>query len=205
MRKKILAVILTAALCTMMGATALAANSSKSTSSSSGGSSVSSDPATVGTTNTNAVSVAIPNPDGTVSSVNLTKFTDQVGATAVAAAATAAATGGTTPGEAVSAMMTTPASDLFKATIDVLGGKIKTVNVGGYKITAAAPGPGGTTIASVGKVHRVTKYAFVMLTAVNADGTVEIVEGVVDPVTLHVVGVFKGTPAVITVNVIVPA
>lgn len=208
-KKKILAVILTAALCTMMGATALAANNSKDTGSSSSSSSsdsyVSSDPATVGTTNTNAVSVAIPNPDGTVSSVNLTKFTDQVGATAVAAAATAVATGSATPGEAVSAMMTTPASDLFKATIDVLGGKIKTVNVGGYKVVAAAPGPGGTTIASVGKVHRVTKYAFVILTAVNADGTVEIVEGVVDPVTLHVVGVFKGTPTVITANVIVPA
>ncbi len=216
MKKRILAVILTAALCTMMGATALAANPSSSTGSSSSssssssshssrGGSASNDPATVGTANTNEVSVAIPAPDGTVSSVNLTAFTEHIGATAVTAAATAAATGSTTPGEAVSAMMTTPASEIFKATINALGGRIKTVNVGGYKVIATAPGPAGTTVASVGKVHRVTKYAFVILTAVNADGTVEIVEGVVDPVTLHVVGVFKGTPTVITANVIVPA
>ena len=206
MKKKIMAVILTAALCTAMSMSALAAgsNNSKDTGSSSGGGSK---PAPVetaanrGTANTDEVSVAVANADGTVSTMNLTKYTEQVSNAVV----NVAAANSVNPGEAVSAVLTTPASEVFKATIDVLGGKIRTVNAGGYKVVSSAPGTDGRTVASVGTVRGVTKYAFVILTSVNADGTVEIVEGTVDPVTLQVMGVFNGTPKTITVSVIMAA
>lgn len=206
MKKKIMAVILTATLCTVMSMSALAAGSSSSTgsSSSSGGGSK---PAPVetaanrGTANTDEVSVAVANADGTVSTMNLTKYTEQVGNAVV----TVAAANSANPGEAVSSVLTAPASEIFKATINVLNGKIRTVNAGGYKVVSAAPGTDGRTVASVGTVRGVTKYAFVILTSVNADGTVEIVEGTVDPVTLQVMGVFNGTPKTITVSVIMAA
>lgn len=200
MKKKIMAVILTAVLCAMMSATALAA-SSPNTSSSSGYSVPVETPANRGTVNTDDVSVAIPNADGTVSSVNLTTFTKEVGKTVIAIAGTNAAN----PGEAVSAALTAPASDIFKKTINVLGGKIDTVNAGGYKVVSSVPGTNGKTVASVGTVKGVTKYAFVILTSVNENGTVEIVEGTVDPVSLQVMGAFAGTPKAITVSVIVAA
>ena len=81
-------------------------------------------------------------------------------------------------------------------------GNIRMVNAGGYKVTALAPGADGRTVASVGTVKGVTKYAFVLLISVNEDGTTEIVEGTVDPVTLQVMGAFKGTPRTITVSVV---
>ena len=71
-----------------------------------------------------------------------------------------------------------------------------------YKVTALAPAADGRTIASVGTVKGVTKYAFVLLISVNEDGTTEIVEGTVDPVTLQVMGSFTGKPRTITVSVI---
>lgn len=215
MKKKILAVILSVTLCTMMAQTALAASSSTSGSSGAASSSSSSEsagatsnqtsaaaetPATRGTENTDKVAVAIKNADGTVGTVNMTQYTEQNNAAVISAAAEAA-----NPGEAVSAMMTTPASDVFKATINALGGKIRMVNAGGYKITAAAPGADGKIVASVGTVKGVTKYAFVVLISVNEDGTVEVVEGTVDPVTLQVMGSFTGTPRVITVSVVMAA
>ena len=206
MKKKMMAVILTAALCTAMSMSALAAgsNNSKDAGSSSGGGSKPAPvetPATRGTANTDEVSVAIPNADGTVSTMNLTKYTAEVSNVVVTVAAANAAN----PGEAVSAVLTAPASEIFKATINVLGGKIRTVNAGGYKVVSTAPGTDGRTVATVGTVKGVTKYAFVILTAVNADGTVEIVEGTVDPVTLQVMGAFNGTPKTITVSVIMAA
>lgn len=217
MKKKVLAIILTIAMCTMMSATAFAASSSSSSSSSSshhssssGGSSSSSSSAaktseaTKGTVNTDSVSVATVGADGSVSKVNLTQYTKQVNE-AVAAVAAGSAANGISAGEAVSAVLTSPASEVFKATINALGGNIRLVNAGGYKVTSAAPDASGKTIASVGQVKGVTKYAFVVLTSVNTDGSVEIVEGVVDPVSLQVMGVFSGTPATITVSVIVPA
>ena len=146
--------------------------------------------------------MAIRNADGTVSTVNLTQYTEQTNRSVVAAAVAAV---GANPGEAVSAMMTTPASDLFKATINALGGNIRMVNAGGYKVTALAPGADGRKVASVGTVKGVTKYAFVILISVNEDGTVETVEGTVDPVTLQVMGAFKGTPKTITVSVVMAA
>ena len=42
----------------------------------------------------------------------------------------------------------------------------------------------------------------IMLMSINADGTIEYVEGIVDPVTGAVMGAFQGTPAVITVLVL---
>lgn len=208
MKKKILAVVLSVAMCTMMCQTALAASSSTSGSSSSS-ESVSTPSsavrtgtetvATRGTENTNNIAVAVKNADGSVSTVNLTQYTEQTNNSIVAVAAAAV---GANPGEAVSAVMTTPASELFKATINALGGNIRMVNAGGYKVTALAPGADGRTVASVGTVKGVTKYAFVLLISVNEDGTTEIVEGTVDPVTLQVMGAFKGTPRTITVSVV---
>lgn len=218
MKKRVLALVLSVALCTMMCETAFAASSSTSGSSSTetGSSTESSSesasapasaasasaetPATRGTANTDNVAVAVKNADGSVSTVNLTQYTERTNATVVATATAAAAS--QNPGEAVSAVMTTPASDIFKATINALGGNIRMVNAGGYKVTAVAPSTDGRTIASVGTVKGVTKYAYVMLISVNEDGTVEIVEGTVDPVSLQVMGVFKGTPKTITVSVV---
>lgn len=225
MKKRILALALSVAVCTMMCQTAFAASSStsgssssqestsapseesqeSSTSTSAPSSPVSAqpeNPATRGTENTNNVAVAIRNADGSVSTVNLTQYTEQTNNSVVAAAAAAIAAPGSNPGEAVSAVMTTPASDLFKATINALGGNIRMVNAGGYKVTAVAPGADGRTVASVGTVKGVTKYAFVILISVNEDGTTEIVEGTVDPVTLQVMGAFKGSPKTITVSVV---
>lgn len=215
MRKKVLAVVLTIAMCTMMSSTVFAASSSSSSSSSSSGSgSESSDStgssnskapavteATKGNVNTDSVVVAVVQPDGSVSQVNLTQYTRQVSDTVVAAALNSAASGAN-PGEAVSAILTSPASDIFKATINALGGNIRLVNTGGYQVVASTVDSTGKTVASVGTVKGVTKYAYVILTAVNADGTVEIVEGTVDPVTLQVMGAFSSVPATITVSVI---
>lgn len=199
MKRKMMAAVLAAALCAMMSANVLAANNSPKPSASSGSPApVVETPANRGTVNTDDVSVAIKNPDGTVGSANLTVFTEEMGKTVVAIAAANAAD----PGEAISSALSAPASDIFKATINVLGGKIRTVNAGGYKVVSSAPGVDGRTVASVGTVKGVTKYAFVILTAVNADGSVEIVEGTVDPVTLQVMGAFRGTPKAITVSVI---
>lgn len=211
MRKKVLAVVLSIAMCTMMSSTVFAASSSSSSSSSSSGSSSSgssstgsqesSSEATIGTVNTDSVEVAMVAPDGSVSKVNLTQYTQQV-SNAVISVATSS---GSNPGEAVSAVLSAPASEVFKATINVLGGNIRLVNAGGHKVVATSTDASGKTIASVGAVRGVTQYAFVILTAVNADGTVEIVEGTVDPVSLQVMGAFSGTPTTITVSVIMPA
>lgn len=217
MKKKILALVLSLTLCTMMCETAFAASSSTSGSSSSGSSSSESSasvsapssaaakaetPATRGTENTDKVAVAVKNADGSVSTVNLTQYTQQTNNTVVEAAAAAVTAGSQNPGEAVSAVLTTPASDIFKATINALGGNIRMVNAGGYKVTAVAPSADGRKVASVGTVKGVTKYAFIILISVNEDGTIETVEGTVDPVTLQVMGAFKGTPKTITVSVI---
>lgn len=207
MRKKVLAAILTIALCTMMSTTAFAASSSSGSSSSgsgsgsSGGGQSSSAGTVIGNVNTDSVVVATVGADGTVSKVNLTQYTQKVSNTVVSVAAGS----GANAGEAVSAVLTTPASDVFKATINALNGNIRLINAGGYKVVATSADGTGKTIASVGTIPGVTKYAFVILTAVNADGTVEIVEGIVDPVSLQIMGAFNGKPATITVSVIMAA
>lgn len=205
MKKRIMAVILAAALCVTASATVLAASSSTSGSSSSsksssGSSSSAVNEATKGDVDTDSVNVAVAAADGTVSRVNLTKYSAQVNNTVASVAANFAGTGN--PGMAVSSVLTTPASERFIATINVLGGNIKMVYTGGFSVKSTAPGLNGKTIASVGTVKGVTKYAFVVLTAVNADGSVEIVEGTVDPASLNVMGEFNGTPVTVTVSVI---
>ena len=204
MKKRILAVVLTAALCIVASVTALA-NSPTSSSSSSkggggGGGSSAVTEATKGNVNTDSVNVAVVAADGTVSRVNLTKYAGQVNNAVVSVATSAAGSGN--PGEAVSSIMTTPASGLFKATINALNGNIRIAYAGGYKVRGTAPMADGKKLASVGAVKGITKYAFVILTSVNADGSVEIVEGMVDPVTLDITGAFSGTPSTITVSVI---
>lgn len=210
MKKRIIAVILAAALCVTASATVLAASSSTSgssgsssshSSSSKSSSGSSANEATKGDVNTDSVNVAIAAADGTVSRVNLTNYSAQVNNTVASVAANYAGTGN--PGQAVSSVLTTPASERFVATINALGGNIRMVYTGGFSVKSTAPGLNGKTIASVGTVKGVTQYAFVILTAVNADGSVEIVEGVVDPATLNVMGEFNGTPVTVTVSVIV--
>lgn len=211
MRKKILAVVLTVAMCTMMSATAFAASSSSGSSSSGGsssggskssGSSSSSKASTTeskkGNVNTDSVVVATVGADGSISKVNLTQYTKRVNDSVVSVAAA----GGANAGEAVSSVLSSPASDMFKATINALGGNIRLVNAGGYKVVATSASETGKTIATIGKVQGVTKYAYILLTGVKADGTVEIVEGIVDPVSLQIMGTFSGAPKTISVSVV---
>ena len=47
-----------------------------------------------------------------------------------------------------------------------------------------------------------TSGALILLMSVNADGTIEYVEGIVDPVTGAVLGAFQGVPSTITVLVL---
>jgi hypothetical protein len=75
-------------------------------------------------------------------------------------------------------------------------------NMGTIKTAAVAKDAFGNTIASAGVVKNVTSGALILLMSVNADGTVEYVEGLVDPVTGAVLGAFQGTPSVITVLVL---
>lgn len=75
-------------------------------------------------------------------------------------------------------------------------------NMGTIKTAATATDVFGNVIASAGVVKNVTSQALILLMSVNADGTIEYVEGVVDPVTGAVVGAFKGVPTVITVLVL---
>lgn len=74
--------------------------------------------------------------------------------------------------------------------------------MGTVKTAAVAKDASGNTIASAGVIKNVTSGALVMLMSVNEDGTIEYVEGVVDPVTGVVMGAFTGTPALITVLVL---
>ena len=75
-------------------------------------------------------------------------------------------------------------------------------NCGTVKTAAVVQDATGNTIASAGVIKNVTDKALIMLMSINADGTIEYVEGIVDPVTGAVLGVFQGTPSVITVLVL---
>jgi hypothetical protein len=75
-------------------------------------------------------------------------------------------------------------------------------DMGTVKTAATAKDAYGNTIASAGVIKNVTSGALILLMSVNADGTVEYVEGVVDPITGSVLGAFQGTPSVITVLVL---
>lgn len=106
----------------------------------------------------------------------------------------------------VRAIMTTPPTEFFIRTVDALaamkGTSMVVNNCGTIKTAAVATDAYGNHIASAGVVKNVTSGALIMLMSVNADGRVEYVEGVVDPVTGAVLGAFKGIPTVITVLVL---
>jgi len=187
MKRRILAVALTVALVLSMSMTVCAGSSSKKSGSSSSVATATvtkSNPATVGTVNTNSVSVG-----GT----NLTSYTNQVNAKVAAVVA---------GGSDISTCLSAPASAALTQTIKALGGNIQLVNRGGYAVQNVTPDGTGKNIASVGVTNGISQFAKVVLVAVNTDGTTEIVEGVVDPVSGRVMGAFAGTPKTITVNVI---
>lgn len=152
---------------------------------------------------TDSVRVAVVNADGSVSAVSLTQQIASVKAVVVDLV-TSKTAAGKSAGAAVSQMMTRPATPMFRATINALGGNVGINDCGTVKTLAAAQDAFGNTIASAGTIKGVTAGSLVMLMSVNADGTVEYVEGIVDPVTGHVMGAFKGVPTTISVLVFVP-
>ena len=223
MRKKVLALGLALVMCLSMSMTAFAASSS--TSSNSGDSTPQSSQTTqtkvetpkpvqqvVGKTAAGAaiapkaVTVAIPSADGTVKAITLDKVVESKKAeiaNVVSIVAAAPAEQATTN---INSILTVPASDFFNATLKALaeikGTDMVVNNCGTVKTAAVAKDALGNTIASAGKIKNVTENALIMLMSVNADGTIEYVEGIVDPITGAVVGAFKGTPSVITVLVL---
>lgn len=153
--------------------------------------------------NTNSVRVTVVRADGSVAAVSLTEQIASVKATVVDLVVSQT-TAGQNAGAAVSQLMTTPATPMFRATINALGGNVGINECATVKTMAAAQDAFGNTIASAGTINGVTAGSLVMLMSVNADGTVEFVEGIVDPVTGQVMGAFKGVPTTISVLVFVP-
>ena len=215
MKKKVMAMALTVALTLSMSMTAFAASSTTSSNSGSSSSTAAAAPAATATTtpsvdkaapgqvvNTDTVSVAVVAADGSVQTTSLTAYVATAEKNVIALTATSA-----DAGAAVSALMTTPATPMFQATINALNGKAAINNCGTVKTKAVAKDAFGNVIASAGSMTAkgVTSGSLVMLMSVNADGTVEFVEGVVDPVTGEILGAFKGTPKTISVLVFVPA
>lgn len=168
-----------------------------------------------------AIQVAVASPNGTVSAITLDKVVatkQQEVAQAVASIAAIAAN--ITPASSaaeqtqaatqivaqVSALLTQAPSPVFQQTVEQLaatkGADIAVNNCGTVKTAAVASDALGNNIASAGVVKNVTNGALIMLMSVNADGTIEYVEGIVDPVTGAVLGAFKGVPSVITVLVL---
>lgn len=168
-----------------------------------------------------AIQVAIASPNGTVAPVTLDKvvatkqqevvqavasiaaIASSIAPTASAAEQTQAATQIVAQ---VSALLTKAPSPVFQQTVEQLasskGANIAVNNCGTVKTAAVATDALGNNIASAGVVRHVTSGALIMLMSVNADGTIEYVEGIVDPVTGAVLGAFQGVPSVITVLVL---
>lgn len=221
MKRKVVALGLAAVLSLSMSLTAFAANnsstttsnSSTTTSSSSESSSDVSTPAPAPAAKTvekalpggvvapATVQVAVVGADGQVSAVSLDTVVAATTQNIVASMQTAQ--GAVT---SVQSLLTRPASPVFMQTVAALaqikGSSVVVNNCGTLKTAAAAQDPLGNTIAAAGYIKGVTSGSLVMLMSVNADGTVEYVEGVVDPVTGLIMGVFQGTPSVITVLVL---
>jgi len=152
---------------------------------------------------TDSVRVTIAKADGSAAAVTLTEQIASVKASVVDLVVSQTAAG-KNAGAAVSQMMTRPATPMFRATINALGGNVSINECATVKTLAAAQDAFGNTIASAGTIKGVTAGSLVMLMSVNADGTVEYVEGIVDPVTGQVMGAFKGAPTTISVLVFVP-
>ncbi len=222
MKKKLIAVGLSLVLTLSMSLTAMAASSS--TSNNSGNqeetSSSPSAPATATPSNPKpvatvvaekkagenvqaaAVQVTIMSSDGTVSAVTLDKVVSNAQTTLASATTTSPAQAVV----AVQAMMTTAPTPFFAQTVEALasmkGSSVVVNDCGTVKTAAIAVDALGNNIASAGVIKNVKSGALIMLMSVNADGTIEYVEGVVDPVTGAVIGAFKGKPSVITVLVL---
>lgn len=202
MKKRFLSLGLAVVLTLSMSLTAFAAESSTTAANSSQGVTV--EKATAGqAVKAESVKVAVVADNGTVTAVELPKVVEDVTTTLVAASATA------TPATAVAtveSVLTTPATEFFTKTVaaiaEIKGADMVVNNMGTIKTAATATDVFGNVIASAGVVDHVTSGALVLLMSVNADGTIEYVEGVVDPVTGVVLGAFKGTPTVITVLVL---
>lgn len=147
------------------------------------------------------VKVAVADANGQVSAVSLDTVVASTTQSIVASAATAQ--GAVTT---VQSLLTRAASPIFMQTVaalaEIKGSSMVVNNAGTLKTAAAVQDPYGNTIAAAGYIKNVTAGSLVMLMSVNADGTVEYVEGVVDPVTGLIMGVFQGTPSVITVLVL---
>lgn len=202
MKKRIMAMGLAVVLTLSMSLTAFAASSTTSKNSGNQGTTVEqAQPG--GAVKTDTVKVAVTNPDGTVKAQSLTETVAEKQAEVKQVVAAVAAAGDTA---AISNILSAPASPMFTATVEALaqmkGGNVAVNNMGTVKTAATAQDALGNTIASAGVIKNVTPGALVMLMSVNADGTIEYVEGIVDPLTGSVIGAFKGVPAVITVMVL---
>jgi hypothetical protein len=118
--------------------------------------------------------------------------------------------------ETISSMMTGETTAQFTSTIAAAAAEVASdpakkmvVNVMSTVKTSGAGSKGavavdsfGNNIASAGIVANVVDGQPIMLMSVNEDGTVEIVEGKIDPITGQLVGLFKGKPKVLTVLVV---
>lgn len=225
MKKKVLALGLALVMCMSLSMTAFAASSSttnnsgdqSSSSSSTTTSAAAEAPKTVaevvsstpagGAVKAEAVKLAVASADGTARTTTLANVVASKQAEVKAVvAAVAAQTGTAQAATAISSILTVPASEQFTATVaalaEIKGSTMVVNNCGSVKTAAVAKDALGNTIASAGVIKNVTSGALIMLMSVNADGSIEYVEGVVDPVTGAVLGAFQGTPAVITVLVL---
>lgn len=203
MKKKIMTVVLAVVMVMSMDMSAFAASST--TSANSGNAGVAVEKAVPGAAvDTDTVEVAVVQTNGKVAAVRLTEYVEAAKDSVVSLVAAQDAQD-KNAGAAVSAVMTTPATPMFQATINALHGRIGINNCGAVKTLASAKDAFGNTIASAGRIAGVTDRSLIMLMSVNADGTVEFVEGVVDPVTGQVLGAFQGTPITISVLVFIPA
>lgn len=228
MKRKLTAIVLVAALTLSMSFTALADNVSTSTgghskphkgsssssssdsssSSSAASTSVSPDKETTvakavpgGKVAAKTVKVAMADADGKVSATTLDKVISSTQSVIVSSAMSEQQAAVT-----VQAIMTTPPTEFFVQTVEALaamkGTSMVVNNCGTIKTKAVATDINGKHIASAGVVKNVTSGSLIMLMSVDEDGTVEYVEGVVDPVTGAVLGAFDGIPVVITVLVL---
>lgn len=219
MRRRVLAVILSAVLCLAMSTTAFAADNksassvagsdssrghSKKSSSSSSSAKASVTVKTVGEVAQASVSVSVLNADGSVTQSNLKEQTAGLKA-GFESYATAVAANGADAGAALSAVLTRPASPIWQATINALGGQIKLNDCGAYNVKATAQAADGSVIASAGVVSGATEQAFMILVGVAADGSMEIVEGVYDAASGAVIGAFTNAPVVINAFIITAA
>ena len=215
MKRKLLALGLALVMCLSMSMTALAASSSTSNNSSSTTTSNSGSVVVVptvpaadevvatlpagGAITPTKVNVAFTLPNGVVAAVSLNTVIEDKKAEVAEVFKAPTQT-------SISAILTTPASDFFNATVKALaemkGSEAVVNNCGSVKTVAVAKDALGNTIASAGVVKNVTSGALILLMSINEDGTIEYVEGVVDPVTGAVLGAFDGTPSIITVLVL---